>query len=206
MVRSKRNITGTSSFVNDTFLRKPGPVPGFLSKFSFASKLISMNTQPVISMLNNSHCNAIVDLILPIQQIEFNVPVTLEDQPDMLDIEASYHQTGGGFWGVLNEEQLLGTIALIAIGNGAGTIRKMFVRKAFRGKDLGIAQQLLETLINYSKSKGITDLYLGTVDKLQAAIRFYERNGFTQIAKADLPPSFPLMNADNVFYHLHLPG
>jgi GNAT superfamily N-acetyltransferase len=163
-----------------------------------------MPAQPVISVLNNSHCNAIVDLILPIQQIEFNVPVTLEDQPDMLDIETHYHQTGGGFWGVFQEEQLVGTIALIAIGNGAGTIRKMFVRKAFRGKELGIAQQLLETLTTYSRNNGISDLYLGTVDKLQAAIRFYERNDFIPLLKEDLPSSFPLMSADNVFYHLQL--
>lgn len=159
---------------------------------------------PAVVSLDNSFCPAIVDLVLPIQQIEFNVPVTLEDQPDLLDIETHYHKTGGGFWGVLQDEQLAGTIALIYIGNNAGAIRKMFVRKKFRGKEPGIAQQLLDTLLVYCREKGITDLYLGTVDKLQAAIRFYERNGFGLVQKADLPTSFPVMDADNVFYHLHL--
>lgn len=149
-----------------------------------------MTSQPIIS-LDNTYCEAIINLILPIQQIEFNVPVTLEDQPDLLDIETNYHQTGGGFWGIVERNQLAGTIALIHIGDGAGTIRKMFVRQAFRGKELGIAQRLLETLITFSRENGITDLYLGTVDKLHAAIRFYERNGFVAIRKENLPAAFP---------------
>jgi len=100
--------------------------------------------------------------------------------------------------------ELVGTIALIATGHQAGAIRKMFVKKDFRGKELGLAQQLLNQLIAYCKTHQITDLYLGTVDKLAAAIRFYERNHFKQIKKTDLPSYFPVMNADNVFYHLHL--
>jgi GNAT superfamily N-acetyltransferase len=163
-----------------------------------------MNTQPVISTLNNDYCNEIIDLILPIQQIEFNVPVTIEDQPDLSDIETNYHQTGGGFWGALQEGQLVGTIALISIGDGAGAIRKMFVRKEFRGKELRIAQRLFDNMVTYCKNNGIVDLYLGTVNKLEAAIRFYERNGFVQLNKTDLPASFPIMSADNVFFHLHL--
>jgi GNAT superfamily N-acetyltransferase len=163
-----------------------------------------MNTVPLIISLNNSYCNQIVDIILPIQQIEFNVPVTLEGQPDLLDIEANYHQTGGNFWGAEYDGQLVGTIALIAIDGNAGALRKMFVRKEYRGKELGIAQRLLDELIAFCKQNNITALYLGTVDMLKAAHRFYEKNGFTQLAKQDLPASFPLMGADNMFYQLHL--
>jgi RimJ/RimL family protein N-acetyltransferase len=39
---------------------------------------------------------------------------------------------------------------------------------------------------------------------LKAAHRFYEKNGFTRLAKHDLPKSFPLMAADTIFYELHL--
>jgi len=48
--------------------------------------------------------------------------------------------------------------------------------------------------------EGLRHLYLGTVNVLSAAQRFYEREGFTSIAKEDLPAWFPLMPADNVFY------
>ncbi|XHR93373.1 GNAT family N-acetyltransferase [Mucilaginibacter sp. UC70_90] len=93
-----------------------------------------MDTTPVISSLNNTYCQQIIDIILPIQQIEFNVPITLEAQPDLLDIETNYHQTGGDFWGAIYNEQLVGTIALIAFDNNAAAIRKMFVLKEYRGK------------------------------------------------------------------------
>ncbi|WPU93539.1 GNAT family N-acetyltransferase [Mucilaginibacter sabulilitoris] len=163
-----------------------------------------MNTAIVTIPLNNDHCEQIIDIILPIQQIEFNVPVTLETQPDLLDIETNYHKTGGNFWGAAHNDQIIGTIGLIAIGNNAAALRKMFVRKEYRGKEFGTALLLLNTLIDYCRQNQITDIYLGTVDVLTTAHRFYERNGFTRIDKANLPPSFPLMGIDTMFYHLHL--
>ena len=36
----------------------------------------------IIKPLTNAHCQQIIELILPIQQIEFHVPVTREAQPD----------------------------------------------------------------------------------------------------------------------------
>ena len=163
-----------------------------------------MNTSIIINPVFNDHGPQILDLILPIQQIEFNVPVTLEGQPDLLDIETHYHQPGGGFWGALYEEELVGSIALIAMGHHAGAIRKMFVKKEFRGKEMGTAQQLLETLLQYSQEEGITDLYLGTVDMLKAAHRFYERNGFKKMKSEDMPEYFPRMMGENVYYHLKM--
>ena len=166
-----------------------------------------MNTLPIIlGPADNRHCRQIIDLILPIQQIEFNVPVTLEGQPDLLDIEANYQATGGGFWIARHDspQPILGTIGLIAIGHQAGAIRKMFVRKEYRGKEWGIAGQLLDTLLAHSRETGIRDLYLGTVEVLKAAHRFYERNGFQRIDKAALPDYFPRMASDNVFYHLSI--
>ncbi|MHA4807060.1 GNAT family N-acetyltransferase [Flavitalea flava] len=157
-----------------------------------------------IEPIGNKYGKEIVDIILPIQQLEFNVPITLEDQPDLLDIEKNYQGSGGGFWGAKVDGRVVGTIGLINIGGKGGAIRKMFVRKEFRGKELGIAQQLLDTLIVSCREKNITDLYLGTVDRLHAALRFYERNGFRQINKSELPGSFPVMGADNVFCHLDL--
>lgn len=163
-----------------------------------------MNSSIIIKPLDNRHCQEIIDLILPIQQIEFNVPITLDSQPDLLDIEANYDATGGKFWGAFNGEELVGTIALIATGHQAGAVRKMFVRKEWRGKEHGLASCLLEALISYCRANNITDIYLGTVEQLKAAHRFYEKNSFERIAKEDLPSYFPRMQTDSIFYHLHL--
>lgn len=165
-----------------------------------------MNHALEIRPLNNSYAAGVIDLILPIQQVEYQIPVTLSDQPDLLNIEGFYQQGSGQFWGALVDGRLTGTIALIDIGHNAGAIRKMFVKKEFRGKEQGIGQQLLNKLVAHCRQQGITDLYLGTVSQLQAAIRFYERNGFQAIAKADLPACFPVMPADNLFFHLQIPA
>jgi GNAT superfamily N-acetyltransferase len=154
--------------------------------------------------IENQHAEAVIDLVLNIQQKEFNIAITLEDQPDLLDIKNFYHAGGGGFWGAFINDALVGTIALVKFDERAGAIRKMFVKKEFRGKEFSIAQKLLETLIAYCTENGIDDLYLGTVSILEAALRFYERNHFVQIEKNALPKAFPLMSADNTFCHLTL--
>jgi GNAT superfamily N-acetyltransferase len=154
--------------------------------------------------LTNSDSKSLVNLVLNIQQIEFNIPITLEDQPDLLDIEKYYRGSGGEIWGAFHDGRLVGSIAIIAIGHQAGAVRKVFVEKEHRGRQWEIAKRLLETLIAYCGRYEIADLYLGTLDILKAAGRFYEKNGFVRIEKTDLPLWFPLMEVDNVFYHLHI--
>ena len=163
-----------------------------------------MNTEITIQTIDNSYSEQIINLILPIQQIEFNVPVTLDDQPDLLDIEINYHQTGGNFWGAMHKKELVGTIAMINTGHNVSALRKMFVKKEYRGKSFNIAQRLLETYIQFCKDNEVKDIYLGTVELLKAAHRFYEKNGFTKIDVTALPSYFPRMMADNRFYHLHI--
>ncbi|MDH6253678.1 N-acetylglutamate synthase-like GNAT family acetyltransferase [Chryseobacterium sp. H1D6B] len=157
-----------------------------------------------IKPINSSYSEKAADLILNIQQKEFNIPITIEDQPDLFQIESFYVENGGNFWGAFINEELVGTIALVKFDEKAGAVRKMFVKKEFRGKEFNIAQKLLEVLIAYSRESGIDQVMLGTVSVLKAAQRFYERNKFEKIDENLLPASFPLMNADDVFYILNL--
>ncbi|WP_199119723.1 GNAT family N-acetyltransferase [Pedobacter sp. ASV28] len=152
----------------------------------------------------NNDSEAVINIILPIQQNEFNIAIGIKDQQDLLTIEEFYHHGGGHFWGAKIDGELVGTIGLIKSSEDFGTIRKMFVKKEYRGKDFGIAQLLLDTLVTYSKEIGLKDLYLGTKDVLQAALRFYEKNGFSVIHKNELPKVFPIMAVDNVFCRLAL--
>ena len=158
----------------------------------------------VVRSIGNTYAARAIDLVLPIQQLEFGVPVTLEAQPDLLDIEGFYHRSGGGFWGALDGARLVGTIGLLALGDGDGALRKMFVHRDYRGKERGIAQDLLETLLAHCRAAGIEDVYLGTISHMRAAARFYERNGFVQVSRSGLPATFPLTLVDNTFYHLHV--
>ena len=144
--------------------------------------------------------NHIVSLILNIQQNEFQVPITINEQQDLLNIPTFYQQKKGNFWVAKFNDEVVGTIALIDCGDNIGTIRKMFVKKEFRGKEHGIAQRLLNTLEESARTNTIKSLYLGTLERLEAAIRFYERNGFTLIQKQNLPSVFPLMPVDTHFF------
>ncbi|MEP7375794.1 MAG: GNAT family N-acetyltransferase [Chitinophagaceae bacterium] len=158
----------------------------------------------VIETYREKYKAEITQLILNIQQNEFNVPVTITDQPDLLDIENFYFRKDGNFWVAVENERVIGTIALIDIGNRQSALRKMFVHKDHRGKEKGIGQLLLNTLINWCRQKGIDEIYLGTVEQLHAAKRFYERNGFVKVEKALLPGTFPLMPVDTEFFKLIL--
>ncbi len=146
----------------------------------------------------------VIDLILPIQQNEFGVPVTIADQPDLLDVENFYFKGYGHFWVIRDGEKLVGTIALIDIGNRQSALRKMFVHKDHRGKEKGIGQQLLDHVILWCRKKGVGEIYLGTFDRLEAAQRFYIKNGFVAVEKQSLPASFPLMQVDNRFFKLSI--
>lgn len=157
-----------------------------------------------IQQIGNPYSEYVIDLILNIQQKEFNVPITIDDQPDLVRIDEFYLASGGNFWGAFINGELVGTIALVKFDEKAAAIRKMFVKKEFRGKEYSIAQKLLEILITYCRENGIDEVYLGTVSILQAALRFYEKNHFSIIEKKKLPSKFPLMNADNVFCFLDL--
>ena len=158
-----------------------------------------------ITTYQEAHKTAIGELIINIQRGEFNVPLTLADQPDLADIPNFYQQGKGNFWVALNDAaQVVGTLAVIDIGGESGTIRKMFVHRDYRGKEFGIAQQMFDTLIAWGNKEGLKHFYLGTLERLGAARRFYERNGFTAIEKNDLPSSFPIMAVDTHFYQLHL--
>jgi GNAT superfamily N-acetyltransferase len=159
-----------------------------------------------IAHYSEEHQRSIIELILGIQQNEFNIPITLADQPDLLTIPSFYCQNKGAFWVALNEGQVVGTIALIDIGDQMGAIRKMFVHQDFRGKELGIATLLLNAMLEHCRQHGLTAIYLGTLPRLQAAMRFYEKNGFVQLPKSTLPPQFPAMTLDTVFYEYKIAG
>lgn len=157
-----------------------------------------------ISVYHPQYQAQVIELILKIQRDEFGLPITLDEQPDLLIIPTFYQQGNGNFWVALDKYKVIGTIAAIDIGNNQLVLRKMFVDVNYRGSSLGVAKSLLFNLINWSKLNNVQTVYLGTVDKFKAAHKFYEKNGFIRIGKFDLPTNFPRMEGDNIFYQLSL--
>jgi len=157
-----------------------------------------------ISEFNDSYKDKVILLILQIQQDEFNVPVTIKDQPELNNIPGTYQLDGGNFWVATAGDDVIGTIGLIDAGRNIGALRKMFVDKRYRGKQFGIGQMLLNRLMDHARDNHINEIFLGTTADFKAAHRFYEKNGFTAVTKGELPENFPAMNVDHVFYRLAL--
>jgi GNAT superfamily N-acetyltransferase len=149
---------------------------------------------------------AVAAVILPIQQIEFGIPITRDAQPDLSAIESYYQHGCGNFWVAEYDHQIVGTIALLDIGDHEAALRKMFVAAPFRGREFGVARRLLSELLHWATQRGVANIYLGTTARFLAAHRFYEKSGFVEIAKSALPERFPVMAVDSKFYALALPA
>ena len=146
----------------------------------------------------------VVDLIVAIQRKEFDIPITADDKPDLKNIPEYYQNGNGNFWVALHNNKVVGTVSLLDIGDNLLALRKMFVNRDYRGHETGTAQKLLEISLNWAIANGIREIYLGTTPQFLAAHRFYEKNGFKEISKIDLPETFPIMKVDTKFYKFEL--
>ncbi len=155
---------------------------------------------------NPDYTEQVVDVILTIQNTEFDIPISRAQQPDLDNIPSYYQQKAGNFWVALDGERVVGTISLFDIGNGQGALRKMFVHRDYRGSERGIARQLLHTLFDWARTHDYCEIFLGTTDKFLAAHRFYEKSGFVEVTADVLPPAFPKMPVDNKFYKYEISG
>ncbi len=158
----------------------------------------------VISPFRPEYQQGVRDVVLTIQRLEFGIPITLEEQPDLMDIPGFCQNGKGNFWVALAGAQVVGTIALLDMGEGLGVLRKMFVKEAWRGKKRGVAKALLDTLLSWARDKDFSEIYLGTTAKYLAAHRFYEREGFREVLPEKLPAAFPRVAVDTKFYCLDL--
>lgn len=143
-------------------------------------------------------------LVLPIQQIEFGVPITRDEQKDLVDIVGFFRRGCGNFWVALQGERVVGTIGIMDIGNNQVALKKMFVAKEYRGKEFNLGGRLMEQAKLWCNEKRVQTILLGTTEQMTAAQRFYEKHGFVAVAKEALPSSFPLVHQDSRFYRCDL--
>jgi GNAT superfamily N-acetyltransferase len=107
-------------------------------------------------------------MVLTIQQQEFGLPVSADSQPDLADIPGHYQRARGNFWVALATGQVIGSVGLLDIGEGRAALRKMFVAAPWRGGRFGVAQRLLDTLLQWCGGQGISEV-LKSVDEAYAA-------------------------------------
>jgi GNAT superfamily N-acetyltransferase len=157
-------------------------------------------TSVKIECFSPQYQKGVEELVLPIQNDEMGVIISKEEQPDLIGVEEFFQHDNGNFWVALDGDRVIGTIGLVDIGNREFALRKMFVDKQYRGKEKGVAHALLQRAFEWCRSHHAAAIYLGTTYKYLAAHRFYEKNGFVELQKEELPESFPICHVDRIFY------
>jgi N-acetylglutamate synthase-like GNAT family acetyltransferase len=158
----------------------------------------------VVVPFQDLHREQVVRLVLDIQNIEFSLPITLEQQPDLADVPTFFRKGKGDFRVALVGEEVVGTVGIVDFSADQCVLRKMFVKKEFRGSDKGIAQSLLDRVKDECRLRGLREIFLGTIPTTHAAVRFYLKNGFAEIPSEELPAKFPRMSVDTRVYWLRL--
>ncbi|HLO86361.1 MAG TPA: GNAT family N-acetyltransferase [Nostocaceae cyanobacterium] len=98
---------------------------------------------------------------------------------DVLEIEKFYLVTGGEFWVIEQQNQIVGTAAYYPIkhrGEKAVEIRKMYLLPSARS--LGLGKYLLQKLESTIASRQFNQIWIETASILQEAVKLYENNGY----------------------------
>lgn len=136
--------------------------------------------------------DAVNKLIRGIQKEEFGFTKKDFPQPELLDIKNSYISSGGNFWVAYKDDLLIGTCALLDLGNGVAKLGRMFVHPDYRGKPLRVAQKLFDISMKWARAKSLFTICLETTPEPCAAHNFYRKNKFVEVKASDFPPEYHL--------------
>lgn len=146
----------------------------------------------------------VINLILHCQNDGTRPHKTVDDQPEIADIESSFQKTGGEFWVAAENGKIAGCIGLANVGNGNGILKKFFVYEIYRGAPYHLGRQLFEVLKNFALKKEFSYIYLDTPKNTDRAHKFYQKAGFTQIQLEELPFQYHYPYLDCDFFKLEL--
>lgn len=150
--------------------------------------------------------DAVIALVLGIQNDEFKLGLGIEDQPALLDIDAHFLQAGGGFWVAVDDtDTVVGSIGLLPKTARVAVLRSFFVAPAWRGKDSGCGQRLYAVLIEFARTAAFRQILLDTPGVATRAQQFYRAAGFEQITREQLPVPYEYPDRDSLLFLLNLP-
>lgn len=155
-----------------------------------------------IETYSGKYDEEIISLILDIQNNEAKIGLSIQEQPDLLDIRRYYQDNGGEFWLALSDGELAGTIGLMMKEQKCAVLKKFFVKKEFRSQKIGLS--LYNELLKYANGRGVSHIILDTPSVAHTSHRFYEKAGFYKIKKEQLPISYSFPDRNSILYMLDL--
>lgn len=127
----------------------------------------------------------ILSLILSIQNDEAKIGLSLQEQPDLLDIHRSYQQPGGQFWIALSDGKVVGTIGLLLKDDHCAVLKKFFVKKEFRSQKVGLS--LYRELLAYAIGKGVRCIFWIRLQLRKHRIIFMRKQAFAKSVPRNYP-------------------
>ena len=158
----------------------------------------------IISQFEEKYMQDAIDIALHFQNDGTRPLVSVDDQPDLLNIVDEYINKGGNFWIAKNDETLIGTIGIMPYSTEIAVLKKFFVYEDYQGKPNHVGRKLYEVLLNFVKEKGYIIILLDTPHNTIRAHKFYEKAGFRQVKEDDLPIKFSHPYKDCDFFLLEL--
>ena len=88
-------------------------------------------------------------------------------------------EPGGTIFFVKQDEEIIGTVALMKMEEGVFELTKMAVTPKAQGNNIG--QELMEHTLKFAKKQGWKHLIIFSNRKLENAIHIYKKYGFKEI-------------------------
>lgn len=103
----------------------------------------------------------------------------LHDLEQLDDPETHILPNGGAIFLAKFNDQIVGTVAMIATGAGAFELAKMSVTPAVQGR--GTGELMARAAINYARQQKVHTVWLESNRKAETALRLYKRVGFVEV-------------------------
>ena len=100
------------------------------------------------------------------------------DKKDLLNPERIV-ENGGQIFFALDNQSVIGTVAMIKSSDDRFELAKMTVKEGSRGK--GIANMLMDECIKFAKQNSSREIFLISNDSLTIARNLYDKYGFKEI-------------------------
>ena len=114
-------------------------------------------------------------------------------EDELKNLPGKYAPPSGRLYLARSDGELAGCIAMRSLGDDVCEMKRLYVRKSFRGLKLG--RLLIERLIDDAREIGYKRMQLDTFPpKMGKAVRLYEAYGFREI-----PPYYDNPNEDVLF-------
>lgn len=157
-----------------------------------------------ISQFEDKYTQDVINIVLHFQNDGTRPIVSVDDQPDLLNIVGEYIDRGGNFWIAKDDEKLVGSIGIMPYSTEIAILKKFFVYENYQGKPYHIGRKLYNELLTFAKKRAYKEILLDTPHNTERAHKFYEKAGFQKVNEEDLPIQFSHPYKDCDFFLLKL--